>query len=78
MELNIANAVLILGAIYFGFTYGFSWWIVLIIVFGFGTWSFYVFADKGKELLKLQIEKLEHEIKILELEESLKAKKLGK
>ena len=52
---NIGEAILIIGMTYFGFTYGFAWWINSCIVFALGTWSYYGLKDEQKALIKSQI-----------------------
>jgi len=52
---NIGNATLLLGMTWFGFTYGFSWWIIALMILATGTWSYYTITDEQKDLLFSQI-----------------------
>lgn len=56
MTLNIANTVLILGCLYFIYTYGFSWWLVFLIIFALGTWLYNAGVNEQKDLLKARAE----------------------
>jgi hypothetical protein len=51
---NIGEAVLILGCMWFGFTYGFSWWIQALMILSLITWAQYIIPDENKELIKRQ------------------------
>lgn len=54
MTANVGSAALLIGCMYFGFTYGFAWWIIGLMALAAGTWGYYTILDEGKELLKAQ------------------------
>jgi len=58
-ELNLANAIVILGALYFIYSQGFNFWVLLLILFGVGTWA-YQYTDK--KILKKQGEEIDAKI----------------
>lgn len=51
---NIGEAILLLGCMWFGFTYGFSWWIIAIMGLCLIVWGMYVIPDENKELVRQQ------------------------
>jgi len=55
-DLNLANAVLILGTLFFIYKSGFNWWVLLLIFFAVGVWSYQFTDKKVLELQKLEIE----------------------
>ena len=55
-DLNLANAVVILGALFFIYKSGFSWWILFLIFFAVGAWAYQYTDKKVLELQKLEIE----------------------
>lgn len=54
--INIGSTILILGCIYFDYTYGFNWWLVPFILLGLVTWAYIGFSDERKGLYKAQIQ----------------------
>jgi hypothetical protein len=56
---NIANALLILGSLYFYFTYEKSYWFIVLIIWGIGMWSFHAYTDLRKRMIQAEIELLE-------------------
>jgi len=52
---NIANAILILGTMYFGYTYGFNVGHFLLIIFSLLMWSYPGFEEEKKQLLDAKI-----------------------
>jgi len=58
-DLNLANAVVILGALFFIYKSGFSWWILFLIFFAVGAWA-YQYTDKN--ILKMQKDEIEARI----------------
>ena len=57
--LNVGNAILILGCLYFGYTYGFEWWLTSLILLSVGTWAYHGFTKERKKMFKAQIEMLQ-------------------
>ncbi len=53
---NLANAVVIIGAVYFMFQTGFNWWLLALIGFGLLTWGHWSQTKEQKELVRLGIE----------------------
>jgi hypothetical protein len=51
---NVGEAILLLGCMWFGFTYGFSWWIIALMLMCIVTWASYTFPDENKELARQQ------------------------
>jgi len=51
---SLGEAVLLLGCMYFGFTYGFSWWIQGLMILCTITWAMYTIPDENKRLLVKQ------------------------
>jgi len=62
---NLANAAVIIAAIFFMFETGFNWWLVALIIFGLATWAHWHQTADHKELLKLEIQQREANIKNL-------------
>lgn len=58
-DLNLANALVILGSLYFIYSKGFSVWILLLILFAVGTWA-YQYTDK--KILKKKGEEIDAKI----------------
>jgi len=56
MEGNIANAILIIGCLYFGHVYGFSIYHWLLILFAVATWL--IPSGEAKDMVKAKIELL--------------------
>ena len=59
---NLANAVVIIGSVYF-MQSGFNWWLAAFIGFGFITWGMWRQTEDQKKLIKLGIEEAEARIK---------------
>lgn len=55
-SLNIGNAILIVGCLYFGYTYGWNLGLYLLILLGIITWAYHAFAKEKEDLLNAQIE----------------------
>ena len=55
---NIASVILILGSMYFGFNYGFDWWIWGLIIVGLLTTTYPGFMKERREYFKARIELL--------------------
>ena len=55
---NLGNALLILGCLYFGYTYGFAWWLIILIVFAFGMWSYAGFSNERRKKYNAEIDLL--------------------
>lgn len=63
--MNLANAVLILGCIYFLAQASSIWTkigLVIVLLFALASWGWWHFTEDHKDLLKLQIEKTRSEI----------------
>jgi len=54
--INVGSAILILGIIYFGLNYGWTWYFYFFIGLAIATWSYHGFSDERKEYFKSQIE----------------------
>lgn len=54
-NVNIANAILILGALYFGYAYGFDIGHFILIFWGLGFWAYHGFTDERKRLYEAKI-----------------------
>ena len=50
--LNIANAIVIVACMYFGYKYEFNIWLILLIIFNLCLWQAYVRGDIDKEYTK--------------------------
>ena len=61
---NLANAIVIIGSIYF-MQSGFSWWLAILIGFGLITWGYWRQTDDQKTLIKLGIRQTEANIQNL-------------
>ena len=61
---NLANAVVIIGSVFF-MQSGFSWWLVLLIGFGLITWGHWYQTQDQKELIRLGIRQTEANIQNL-------------
>ena len=61
---NLANAVVIIGSVFF-MQSGFSWWLVLLIGFGLITWGHWHQTQDQKELIRLGIRQAEATIQNL-------------
>ena len=57
--LNIANSILILGVLYFGYTYGFNIGHFLLIIWSLGLWAYHGFTGERKAYIKAQTRLLE-------------------
>jgi len=54
---NLAHASLIIASLYFGYTYGFTWWIFLLVIYALATWKLAGTVKKEwKDLTKAQTE----------------------
>jgi len=62
---NLANAAVIITAVYFMFQTGFNWWMLALIAFGIITWGISHQTKETKELIKLEIQQREANIKNL-------------
>jgi hypothetical protein len=58
-ELNLANAAVILGSLYFMYKQGFNIWVLLLILFAIGTWA-YQYTDR--KIIKKQSEEIDAKI----------------
>jgi len=67
-DLNLANAAVILGGLFFIYSQGFNWWVLLLILFGVGTWAYNYTDKKVLELSKKEIEARTNNIKTLSAE----------
>jgi hypothetical protein len=56
MPENIGNAVLVIACLYFIYAYGFSWWLVLLMLWSIANWLTVGFHDERKEWFKSLIE----------------------
>ena len=63
--LNLANAVIIIGAVYF-MQSGFNWWLLALIGFAIATWGHWHQTADTKKLTKLGIKQTEANIKQIE------------
>ena len=54
-EYNIGSAILILGCLYFGYSNGFEWWLIGLVLLACATWAYPGFSKERKELVKSQI-----------------------
>ena len=61
---NLANAAIIIGAVYF-MQSGFSWWLLALIGFGIVTWGHWHQTNDQKTLVKLGIKQTEANIQNL-------------
>lgn len=48
---NLGEAVLLIGCMYFGFNYGFSLWIILLMFYPILFWGRYINKKENKELI---------------------------
>ncbi len=53
--INIGAAILLVAMSYFGFTYGFSWWIDALMVLAVITWGYYGFSDERNAVFKAKV-----------------------
>lgn len=61
---NLANATVIIGAVYF-MQSGFSWWMLALIGWGILTWGHWSQTEDQKKLVKLGIKQTEANIQNL-------------
>ena len=61
---NLANAILIIGSVYF-MQSGFSWWLAAFIGFGLLTWGHWSQTEDQKKLVLLGIKQTEANIQNL-------------
>jgi hypothetical protein len=52
---NIGHSILIVACLYFGYSHGFEWWMIGLILFGLGTWNYAGYNKDAKRLLEAQI-----------------------
>lgn len=64
--INLANVVLLIACMYFGFTYGFAWWIIVLMILALISWAYYGFTKERKRLLEAQIRLYEAEAEYYE------------
>jgi hypothetical protein len=55
---NIANVILLTAVLYFGFQYGFYWWICLLGIFAVASWEYHGFSKERKRQFEAQTELL--------------------
>lgn len=53
--MNLANAIVIVGCLYFMLRDGFNIWILFILLFGLATWGHWGFPKESKEALAASI-----------------------
>jgi len=56
---NLANAAVIIAAVYFMFQSGFNWWMAALILWGLATWAHWHQTEDQKKLVRLGIEEVE-------------------
>lgn len=59
---NLANAAIIIAAIFFMVETGFSWWLLALIGWGLATWGHWSQTEDQKELVRLGIKQTEANI----------------
>ena len=61
---NLANAIVIIGAVYF-IQSGFNWWLLILIGFAIATWGIQHQTEDQKKCVKLHNQKIDADIKNL-------------
>ncbi len=61
---NLANAVVIIGSVFF-MQSGFNWWLLALIVFGLATWAHWHETKHDKKIKELAIDQMEANIQNL-------------
>jgi hypothetical protein len=57
---NLENSLLLLGALYLGYQYGFTWWIIGLMIFALCTWKVYALDSRdAKKILEAKRRYLE-------------------
>jgi len=51
---NIGPAILLVGMSYLGLQYGFSWWIVALMVLAASAWGWRTFSKEGERIVRAQ------------------------
>lgn len=53
---NVGSAILILGCLFFGYAYGFDWWLILLILLATLSWVYYFRTSDESKLIKTKID----------------------